>query len=331
MEDNKNPTKRSSAASEEARIQNNGGNSSDIFTVLSLWAEKSEGELRPLLKQELGGIFYDLEGFNVTYEKLRVAENKGLLKASGSTSFSSCPKCQSHILQVQLVCPDCKFQSIIKSDLLIHYECQNSGPIAEFQSNGHDGYFCRKCRKELKRVGIDYGNPGIGFKCSSCEKVFQFPLVLSHCDTGHVSKIDELDLKSYPNYVAGENARDLSKVLVDSRALHDILKRMNIRSEIMVQLKGASGTNHLVPLLLTVDGGRQVAVEFITDESDIEQIILQFLLKSADLEKTRMIIISKSPEVAGQITQIVNPQKIKVLEAAEINSLSEQIVREAVG
>lgn len=318
-----------SAKSEEMRPGSSGDSSNDIFTILSVWAEGNGGQLRPYLRQELG-IVYDLAGFNVTYEKLRAAEKKGMLKVDGNTSFSSCPKCQSHVLQVQLVCPDCKFQSVTKSELLTHYECQYSGPVEEFRSSVRDGYFCPKCKKELKRVGIDYGNPGIGFDCSNCEKVFQFPLVLSYCEEGHASKIDELDLKSYPNYVVGGNAKGLSKVLADSRALQAILKKINIHSEVTVQLAGASGTKHLVPLLVTTAGGEKVAVEFIPDEPDIEQVILQLLLKSADLEKTRMAIISKSPDLVRQITQIVNPQKVRVLQVVDISSIPDQLVRKIV-
>ena len=177
--------------------------SNDISTILSLLSKQSdEQELKPLLKPELGGIIYILgENFEVTYEKLRPSEKKGLLKSKGFAAFSICSKCESLNLRAQLVCPECRSQAIFKSDLMIHYECQNTAPAEEFLSNIRGGYYCKKCRKDMKRVGIDYGNPGIGFKCSSCEKVFQFPLVLSHCESGHTSKIDELDLKSYPIYV----------------------------------------------------------------------------------------------------------------------------------
>jgi hypothetical protein len=303
--------------------------SKDIFAVISLWAESDEKELRPFLAQGMG-IVYDLAGFHVTYEKIKIAEKKGFLKTAGSTSFSSCPKCQSHVLQVQLVCPDCKFQSIVKSDLLIHYDCQYSGPVEEFRSSLRDGYFCRKCNKELKRVGIDYGNPGIGFKCSNCEKVFQFPVVLSYCDEGHSSKIDELDLRSYPNFVIGDNAPGLAKVLADSRALHGILQKSNIHSELTVQLAGASGTNHLIPLLVTTPAGDKVAVEFTPEEPDIEQIILQLLLKSADLEKTRMVIISRSTDLVAQITQLVNPQKVRAVHIADMARISDNQVKKIV-
>jgi hypothetical protein len=252
------------------------------------------------------------------------------LKRVGFTSFPTCPKCKSLNLQTLLGCPDCKSQAIFKSDLLIHYECQNTGPVEEFQSRVSNGYYCQKCRKELKRVGIDYGNPGIGFKCSVCEKVFQFPLVLSRCSDNHTCKIDELDLTSYPNYIIGENAKGLSILLSDTQILKKALEKENIRSQILVHLRGASGANHVIPLLLTAPNGEQVAIEFITDESQVDQAVLQLLLKSADLPKTRLIIVCKSSSPIDHITKVVNPLKVKVLISAEISLLSRQIIQEVM-
>lgn len=315
-----------SSINDDARLPN------EITALLSLLSENPDNpELRPALRPELGGVVYDLgSGFNIPYEKLKPTEKKGILKRVGFTSFPACPKCKSLNLQTRLGCPDCKSQAIFKSDLLVHYECQNTGPVEEFQSSVHNGYYCQKCRKELKRVGIDYGNPGIGFKCSACEKVFQFPLVMSHCGDNHASKIDELDLSSYPNYIIGENAKGLSILLSETQTLKKALEKENIRSQILVQLRGASGANHVIPLLLIAPSGEQVAIEFITDESQIEQAILQLLLKSADLPKTRMIIVCKSSSPIDHITKVVNPLKVKVLLSAEISLLSRQIIQEVI-
>lgn len=316
-------------------------NDSGVLAILSLLSESSnEGkELRPILDSGYGGIVYDLgSGFEVAYEKLRQSEKKGLLDSSGFLAFSACPKCDSLNLQTQLFCPDCSSQDLIKSDLLIHYDCQSTGPIEEFQSKIVNGYYCHKCRKELKRVGIDYGNPGIGFKCSSCEKVFQFPRVLSRCDSGHTSKIDELNLKSYPKYTLGSNAKGLSPLLVESRNLKNALDKKNIQSKILTTIKGVSGASHVVPLLLTmpsppegeINEKEKVAIEFINDESNFEKSVLQLLLKSADLEKIRMIIIYKGSSTSiDQIKAIVNPKKVKVLLATdESGKMPEQIIKE---
>jgi hypothetical protein len=316
--------------------------SSDISTILSLLSEgQVQHELKPVLKPELGGIIYTLgENFEVTYDKLRVSEKKGLLKSTGSMSFSACPKCESVNLRAQLVCPECKSQTIFKSDLLIHYDCQTTAPVEEFHSVLRDGYYCKRCRKDLKRVGIDYGNPGIGFKCSSCEKVFQFPLVLSYCESGHLSKIDEMDLKSYPIYVLGENAKSLSTLLLKAKSLRIMLEQKNIHSQVLCQLRGSSGSIHVVPLLLTAPSGEQVALDFIHGESQgtVEEAVLQLLLKNADLGKMKMLVVVNGATSVERITPMINPEKMKILPVpagvsigASLDLLSKQIVKELMG
>jgi TackOD1 domain-containing protein len=308
---------------------------SGVLAILSLLSDSSnEGkELRPYLKPEYGGIVYELSsGFEVSYEKLRQSEKKGLIQGSGFLAFTACPKCENLNLQTQMFCPECRSQALLKSDLIIHYECQCTGPVEEFQSNIRNGYYCQKCRKELKRVGIDYGNPGIGFKCSSCEKVFQFPLVLSRCDYGHSSGVDELDLRSYPKYTLGRNAKGLSTLLVECRNLKDELEKKSLKVKVLATLKGASGATHVAPLLLTKpsqDSNEQIAIELVNDESNFEKTVLQLLLKSADLQSVKMIIVYKGPLTSiDHIKAVVNPQKVKVLLLADPAQLPDQIIKE---
>jgi hypothetical protein len=327
---------------------------SAVLAVLSLLSDSSNhGKiLKPQLEAgyglDGGSIVYDLgDGFALSYEKLSRCEKKGLVSVAGHVAFSSCPKCDDLALQTQFLCPECSSQDLLKSDLLIHYECQTSGPVEEFQSNLRNGYFCNKCRKELKRVGIDYGNPGIGFKCAECEKVFQFPSVMSSCSSGHVSKIDEMNLKSFPKYAMGQNAKGLSTLLIQSRKLRDELAVRNIGSQVLATIKGASGVSHVVPLLIkftdhsetvltpasSYSTPENIAIEFIDDDdAEFDKMLLQLLIKSADLENTRMIIVQRgSPNSVQQIKSIVNPKKVKVLSSgAECNgdSLPEEILRE---
>jgi hypothetical protein len=312
-------------------------NDSSVLAVLSLLSDESNRgrELRPTQKTGYGGVVYDLgSGIEISYDKLKISEKKGLLTVSGYLAFSTCSKCEDLSLQTQLFCPECSSQDLLKSDLLIHYECQTTGPVGEFQSTVRNGYYCKRCRKELKRVGIDYGNPGIGFKCRECEKVFQFPLVLSRCSSGHTSKIDEINLKSFPKYVIGGNAEGLSNLLIDSQTLKTHLEKRDIKSKMLASLMGSSGTYHVVPLLLTLPGsqeGENIALEFVNDDANIEKSMLQLLMKSADLEKLRMIIIHRGEaDAIEQIRSVVNPKKVRVLSASgNSDDLADRILREA--
>lgn len=328
---------------------------SAVLAVLSLLSDSSNhGKiLKPQLEagygSDCGSIVYDLgSGFALSYEKLSRCEKKGLVSVAGHVAFSSCPKCDDLALQTQFLCPECSSQDLLKSDLLIHYECQTSGPVEEFQSNLRNGYFCNKCRKELKRVGIDYGNPGIGFKCAECEKVFQFPSVMSSCSSGHVSKIDEMNLKSFPKYAMGQNAKGLSTLLIQSGRLRDELEARHISSQVLATIKGASGVSHVVPLLIKFTNHsdatavtpasnystlQNIAIEFTDDDdAEFDKTLLQLLIKSADLENTRMIIVHRgSPNSVQQIKSIVNPKKVKVLSSSAEgieDSLPEEILRE---
>ncbi len=317
--------------------------SNEIMMFFSLLSKTKSGatELKPLLKYRPGNGFepyYDLgEGLEVSYQKIRQSEKKGLLKGRGFLSFPSCPRCESLNLRTLLCCPDCNSKSLIKSDLLIHYQCQTTGPIEEFQSSLRNGYYCEKCRKDLKRVGIDYGNPGIGFKCSSCQKVFQFPLILAACEEDHAAKVDELMLKSFPIYVLGNNAGNLATMLLDTMELQEKLQALNIESQLLSKVRGASGTYHLIPLLLMPpdDGAQEqhqpVALEFIQDDRSLDEAIIQLVLKSADLVDMKMIIVFNGSESTEHITPIINPKKVKILPRIDIDSLSHQIAKELVG
>ncbi|HKU50223.1 MAG TPA: hypothetical protein VJP79_09750 [Nitrososphaera sp.] len=321
--------------SNESNASNNDG---ATLAVLSLLADDSNKgrELRPMLKTGFGGVVYDLgSGFEITYEKLRTCEKQGLLDTSGSLAFATCSKCGDHNLQTQLFCPECSSQDLLKSDLLIHYECQNTGPLAEFQSSVRTGYYCQKCKKDLKRVGIDYGNPGIGFKCRECEKVFQFPLVLSKCSAGHTSKIDEINLKSFPKYVLGGNAEGLSSLLIESRSLKGHLEKKNIGSKVLATLVGASGAHHVIPLLLSLpaaaeDEASDIAVEFVNEDANPDKSMLQLLMKSADLKELRMIVVFKGAEEAiEKMKSVVNPKRVRVLPAiGGTEDLANDILRE---
>ena len=109
------------------------------------------------------------------------------------------------------------------------------------------------------------------------------------------------------------------------------------------QLRGASGTIHVIPLLLTAPGGEQVAIDFVEGDSQasVDQAILQLLLKNADLGKMKMLILIRGSAISVEnIMPMINPQRLKVVVVPTIaadndgnivESLSEQIVKELLG
>jgi hypothetical protein len=141
----------------------------------------------------------------------------------------------------------------------------------------------------------------------------------------------------------GDNAKNLSTLLIETKALQKMLEKKNIHSQVLPQLRGSSGTIHVVPLLLTAPSGEQIAVDFIQGDSQasVDQAILQLLLKNADLGRMKMLIIIRGSAISVEnIMPMINPQKLKVLivptdaagnDTTTVESLSEQIVQELLG
>jgi hypothetical protein len=171
---------------------------------------------------------------------------------------------------------------------------------------------------------------------------------MSRCSSGHASKIDEMNLKSFPKYTMGQNAKGLSTLLIESRKLREELEARHIHSQVLGTVTGASGASHVVPILMKFTGhsganpgtfapdhtgNENIAIEFIEDGgAEFEKALLQLLMKSADLENTRMVIVHRgSPNSVQQIKSIVNPKKVKVLSSPADGSadrLPEEILRE---
>jgi hypothetical protein len=293
------------------------------LAFLASYAKKSKDSIRPQFRHGLG-IVYEIEGLDLSVDRIKTYEEEKLLSIAGTAAYPSCPKCASLLLAVRLNCPDCKKTSLARSEIMIHYECEYSAPVEEFVSPKDAEYVCPKCSKHMKRVGIEYGKPGIGFKCQDCGRVFQYPLVNIACQGGHESRIDEIDLKAFPVYRVNEEIQSFAEVADYFMLIQKVLATgMGAKAEVLGRVKGASGVTHIFPLV--VDGERKVVVDFILDESGFDAKILQKILRGADLKHVVLLFVPES--LVGRLASIVNPEKIKLL-AVSADSSPESIAAE---
>ena len=185
----------------------------DLWAFLYVLAgENSAQELTPVFKPELG-VCYKVDGVDVPAERIRRLAEKGLLDVTGVVSFGSCSQCGSMRLLTVVRCPSCREQALSKAELIVHYECGHLASINEVIIPGSDQYRCPKCNKQMKRVGIDYGRPGLGFRCLSCHEVAQYPLVTLMCDQHHESKINEQELLVHPSYRLGRALQTMPRII----------------------------------------------------------------------------------------------------------------------
>jgi hypothetical protein len=315
----------------EERIDINDINS--LPTLLSKFVKKvgaAEAEFAPV--HRFGqGISYDLGGVSIPYDRAQAAEKEGLLLPVRSESFCVCPKCHDHSVTAALKCPDCKSRTLQKSEIMIHYQCDYSGPVHEFTLHDGSGTLtCPKCHKEIKRVGIDYGKPGIGFKCLLCSSVFQYPAVGMICQGGHESRIDELELVSFPIYKVGQKVHEALAAFETVAAAQKVLADKSYAAQMFAQVRGESGSLHIVPLLVTRNG-MAFAIEFIAgaDYAKSGSQILQIILKYADLSHFRVLLFA-SNSIKQSLEALVNPKKVKLVASVIIPPSSDEIVAEVL-
>ncbi|MEO9296030.1 MAG: hypothetical protein ABI347_10600 [Nitrososphaera sp.] len=289
--------------------------------------KKSKENIAPQFRHGIG-VVYEIEGLDLSVDRVKSYEQEKLLAVVGTKAYSACPRCSSLLLAVRLNCPDCKKSSLAKSEIMIHYECEYSGPVEEFVSQKDAEYVCPKCSKQMKRVGIEYGKPGIGFKCQDCGRVFQYPVVNVACQGGHESRIDEIDLKSFPVYKVNEEIQSFAEVADFFIGVQKSLAASGVKSDVLGRIRGTSGVMHIFPLVVET-AKAQVVVDFILDESGFDAKILQKILRGADLG--RHIVLLFVPEgLLGRLAAIVNPNKIKVLSVSGPMNSPEAIAGEVI-
>lgn len=297
------------------------------LTFLASYAKKSKENIAPQFKHGLG-IVYEIEGLELSLDRIKSYEQEKLLTVVGARAYSACPKCSSLLLAVRLSCPDCKKSSLARSEIMIHYECEYSGPVEEFVSQKDSEYVCPKCSKHMKRVGIEYGKPGIGFKCQDCGRVFQYPVLNIACQGGHESRIDEIDLKSFPVYKVNEEIQSFAEVADYFIGIQKALAVNSVKSDVLGRIKGTSGVTHIFPLVVET-AKVQVVIDFILDESGFDAKILQKILRAADLGRHIVLLFVPESRI-GRLAAIVNPNKIKLLSVSGPTNSPEAIASEVI-
>lgn len=282
----------------------------DLLLISTISIKGIDYTIQPIQTSE--GIAYEIEGIRIQPHRMQRLYERGLLEIKSTVSFVACPFCKGLNITINLVCPNCKSSSLIKSDFLIHYECGYIAPVQEFTKE-LDKYVCPKCNKILKTVGIDYGKPGISFRCNDCLNIFQFPLVILKCGDNHKFKVDEADILNYPIYKFGKQIIYYSK-------LADILygSAMRLNSEkgldalVLFPVVGMSGTKYVFPLVIKRDDELLAVVELLLDARDKDQRIIELLAKSVDLECKVYLIVLNDINIT-KFTRIINPERIKII------------------
>jgi len=238
-------------------------------------------ELRPERIRGIG-VVYKIGELTIREERVSTLIKLGLFRIKGHVSFAICPVCGDLDLSLNLFCPNCNSQDLEKVDLVIHYECHYADDVSRFRTP--KGLVCPVCDKPLKVVGVDYGRPGISYRCSTCMSVFQFPLFSLTCSNGHVLRLDELALHRSPVLVyepsGSRQATAVSRVL----SLIEALSSHGYRAEPFAVLRGQlSHLEHVVDALVH-KGEKRCAVVLIDNSVASPDTVSRLLTLALDLQ-----------------------------------------------
>jgi len=231
---------------------------------------------------KIGDIEIDARTLDYTYIN-NVADIKGYI------SFIKCPICNDIDIYTIYLCPNCNSQSLKKVDTLIHYECNYLDSVDKFLSKEGE-YVCPRCKKILKTVGVDYGRPGLSYKCLNCNNITQFPLIKLLCSNNHSLKVDEVDFISYPIYQISKRAFEMDKIKRISELIKEMLMKENLSYTVLTYqlVRGISGVEHMIPIMIPE---KQLYIDFILEEEEVQSSILSLLIKALDLPGKFIIII----------------------------------------
>ena len=96
-------------------------------------------------------------------------------------AISLCPKCDSHHLNVRVICPGCRRAHLAKEGLLHHFRCGYVGIPSEFAPAEDGSYVCPKCNSRMRHLGSEFDRLGKAFVCRGCGLISENPPVEAVC------------------------------------------------------------------------------------------------------------------------------------------------------
>jgi len=247
-------------------------------------------EIRPHYERNIG-IVYNIGELTIREDKLLSLIKRGFFRVKGYISFPICPVCGDVDLSLNVYCPNCNSQDLLKVDIVIHYECHYADDISAFRRP--EGLVCPVCERSLKVVGVDYGRPGISYRCNNCLSVFQLPLIEFSCSNGHLLRLDELAVHRAPVVIY-----EPSDLLRESAAwkildLVEALSSYGYKAEPFALLRGnVTRTEHIVDVLVHRSGKRIALLIFNTPNVNPDSVSRPLTI-AIDLQIPVVAVMSK--------------------------------------
>ncbi|WP_309493370.1 hypothetical protein [Candidatus Hecatella orcuttiae] len=306
--------------------------------------------LYKLVTGQISEIHAKVTANRVTYPSLRELESsdeeaaqlleklgeEGFLHRKVSDNIFKCPQCFSADIRPQLLCPKCKSADYTEGNVLVHYSCSYIDFEEKFWKEA-SSVRCPRCNRVLRQIGVDYGNPGMAFKCLECGEFFHLPFerwVCKVCDRSF--RPTEARRENVYSYRFNEARRnEVRKALLYVEPMAEALKRGGFSVECFYELEGKSGSFHMFDIVAKNSGPsrRELIVE-VEEKGGLTVTVddlLKFLAKFFDV-KTKGFhgIFVAIPKLEREARVFASKFRVECLEAGNMEDAVDQL-RKIIG
>ncbi len=258
------------------------------------------------------GVFYSVGEFQIPARDVLSSAIEMGLKVSKYVTFPSCAVCRSLALTLEVSCPSCGERDIRRIEIMVHYDCGYMGPAEDFLRDV-DGKrsSCPKCGKEIKRAGIDYGRPGVGFRCERCGSIFQFPIYGAVCENGHKTSLDKVEVERFPVFeVTKTTLVNISVIRMVQQTAKKLASLYGFEVDAFAPRNGESNATHIVHMIIRMGGRDEYGVEVIDEAADPVQM-MGSIAKALDLGMRFIILVDRGR--AAKLAQIFNTSMFLII------------------
>ncbi|HEY8140076.1 MAG TPA: restriction endonuclease [Nitrososphaera sp.] len=303
--------------------------------------EKKITRFEPIIKPE-GGLTY--AGFSdndlaLQLDILKSLQELGIVKQEPVDYIRKCSYCGHHGLLLKISCPLCGSTNTDQGKVIEHLNCGNIDLESHFISADGGGLVCRKCKKRLKAIGVDYVKPGSYCICLSCNKLSPEGRTQPIClNCARSLAADELKVE--PLFAFVVEPQGLSMYLDDSdrdlkNSIAGALEKRGVKASVDVPVMGSSQVEHKFDIIAYQTDSQDpvVAADIVKSEGPVgPEAVLNFFARCADVKVPKKILIAVS-RVTEEAQKLADSYDIAVLESdgTDPEEIAGMIVGHVVG
>ncbi len=285
--------------------------------------EKKITRFEPVIRPE-GGLTYT--GFSdndlpLQLDILKSLQDLGIVRQEPVDYIRKCSYCGHHGLLLKISCPLCGSTNTDQGKVIEHLNCGNIDLESHFISADGGGLVCRKCKKRLKAIGVDYVKPGSYCICMSCHKLSPEGRTQPIClNCARSLAADELKVE--PLFAFVVEPQGLSRYLDDSdreleNSIVGALEKRGVKASVDAALIGSSQVEHKFDIIAYQTGSHDpvVAADIVKSESPVgPEAVLNFFARCVDVKVPKKILIAVS-KATEEAQKLADSYGIAVLES----------------